>query len=376
MPKVLHLGWSFSNHVTRWVYGLKERGWECGLLSYDGEPLPSIETYIIQRKRFGKLGYLQAIPEMRKVVGAFKPDIIHAHYAAGFGLWGAFSGIRPLVISCWGTDVVTTARAPVGGALARWALAQADKTLVTSQFLKRVVEDLPVTLKTAPSVIPFGIDIDSLQGKTFFRRSADEVAGAKADKRIRLLFFKHHRAIYGPCELLRAFASIAGQFENATLTMAGSGSLTDELRQLTKTLGLERRVSFPGFIDHQRALSYIAGHDIMIMPSQVEEGFGVAALEALAVGVPVVAANSGGVSEIVDDNQSGFLVNPANLDELADAMAKLIADKQMRQRFGEHGRRRVAERYNWKDNLDEMEAIYNGLLSARDSSATDLKAGS
>ncbi len=357
MPKVLHLGWSFSNHVTRWVYGLKERGWECGLLSYDGEALPEIETYIIKRKRFGKLGYLQSIPEMRAVVGTFKPDIIHAHYASGFGVWGALSGIRPLVISCWGTDVVTTARAPISGALSRWALSKADQTLATSDFLKEVVENLPVTLQAPPKVIPFGIDIDSLKSKTQSKGPKE-----RTDKRIRLLFFKLHKEIYGPRELLQAFASIAGRFESATLTMAGSGPLTDELRQLTKSLGLERRVSFPGFINHQHALSYIAGHDIMVMPSLVEEGFGVAALEALAVGVPVIASNSGGVSEIVDQNQSGFLVNPANIDELAEAMAKLIADEELRRRFGEHGRARVAERYDWKKNLDDMEAVYNSLL--------------
>lgn len=356
MPKVLHLGWSFSNHVTRWVYGLKERGWECGLLTYDGDPLPSVPTYIIKRKRFGKLGYLLALREMRQIVADFQPDIIHAHYAAGFGLWGALSGVRPFVVSGWGTDIVTTARAPLSGAPVRWALQQADSVLVTSQFLKDVVATMSLRLKTEPRVIPFGIDIAALQEKTFSKRK---------DNRVRILFFKHHKSIYGPRELLRAFASIAERFPNATLTMAGKGPLTDELQTLSAELGIQHRVTFPGFIDNKHALSYIAGHDIMVMPSLVAEGFGVAALEALAVGVPVIASNSGAVNEIVDDNQSGLLIDPANTDQLSGALARLIEDSDLRKRFGEYGKQRVAERYNWKNNLAEMETVYNYLLKAK-----------
>ncbi len=360
MPKVLHLGWSFSNHVTRWVYGLKERGWECRLVSYDGDPLPSIPTYIIKRKRFGKhfgkLGYLLAVPEMRQMVADFQPDIIHAHYAAGFGLWGALSGVRPFVVSGWGTDLVTTARATIAGAPVRWALQQADKILVTSEFLKDVVNELELSLRAPAQVIPFGIDIDALRKKTFSKRK---------DNRVRILFFKHHKAIYGPWELIRAFAAIADRFPNATLTMAGKGPLTDELQALATKLGIQHRVTFPGFIDNKHALSYIAGHDIMVMPSLVAEGFGVAALEALAVGIPVIAANSGAVSEIVDDNQSGLLINPANTDELSGALARLIADSDLRNRFGEYGKQQVAELYNWKENLTAMERVYHDLLKTK-----------
>ncbi len=373
MPKVLHLGWSFSSHVTRWVYGLQKRGWETALLSYGGDALPDIETYIIERKKTGKLGYLQAIPHMRQVVATVKPDIIHAHYAAGFGLWGAFSGIRPLVISCWGTDVVSSAQTLLSGSLIRWSLKQADQTLTTSHFLKEVVEGLSLNLTTPPKVIPFGIDLQKLRSKTSSARissakifsakiSSARISDNSADKRVRLLFFKGHKSIYGPKELLYAFASIADRFQNATLTMAGAGPLTDDLKQLTKTLKLEHRVSFPGFIDNKHALSYISGHDIMVMPSLVAEGFGVSALEALAVGLPVVASNTGGVSEIVADNQSGFLVNPENTEELASALAKLISDRQLREEFGAHGQQQVAKLYDWKNNLDDMETVYRELL--------------
>ena len=93
------------------------------------------------------------------------------------------------------------------------------------------------------------------------------------------------------------------------------------------------------------------------MPSRAES-FGVAALEAQACGVPVVASRVGGLPEVVRHNETGLLVPPDNPQALAEAIAALLVDHERRAVMGAAARRWVAERYRWKDSVDMMEDVY------------------
>ena len=76
MARILHLGWSFSPHLTRWLDAQKALGHELHLISYGGEPYADIPTHIIPRGKLGKLGYLTAISKVRKIADEFKPDLV------------------------------------------------------------------------------------------------------------------------------------------------------------------------------------------------------------------------------------------------------------------------------------------------------------
>lgn len=103
----------------------------------------------------------------------------------------------------------------------------------------------------------------------------------------------------GIAELIEAFASIAAQYPDVDLRVGGSGDLEIPLRDLVRRQGLEHRVLFEGFIPDAQLPDFYAASDLVIMPSQSLEGFGLVALEALASGVPVLVTPVGGLPEVV-----------------------------------------------------------------------------
>jgi glycosyltransferase involved in cell wall biosynthesis len=100
----------------------------------------------------------------------------------------------------------------------------------------------------------------------------------------------------------------------------------------------------------------------MVMPS-LQESFGVAVLEASAVGLPVIAGNVGGVPEVLDNNKTGLLVPPGDPEALAAAIMKLADDAELRKRMGDAGRKLVREKYLWESCLDKMTALYDSMIS-------------
>lgn len=92
------------------------------------------------------------------------------------------------------------------------------------------------------------------------------------------------------------------------------------------------------------------------------ESFGVAIVEASSCNKPVVVANVGGLPEVVEDEVSGFVVSPRNEHETADAIEKLVLDKNLRMKIGNNGRIRVENFYNWDDNVNQMMRIYREVL--------------
>ncbi len=98
----------------------------------------------------------------------------------------------------------------------------------------------------------------------------------------------------------------------------------------------------------------------MVMPS-LKEGFGVAAVEAFACSRPVVATNVGGIPEIITDGKNGYLVNPNNMQELADAMIKMISDKKLMIQMGLNGYKVAKEKFDWSKSVKQMIEIYKEL---------------
>ncbi|MGH3130946.1 MAG: glycosyltransferase, partial [Gaiellaceae bacterium] len=109
---------------------------------------------------------------------------------------------------------------------------------------------------------------------------------------------------------------------------------------------------------------WYAALDAMILPSG-NEGTPVSAIEALAVGRPVVATRVGGVPDVVREGEDGFLVEVGDVEGMAERLARLAADPALRERMGRAGRRRVVERYAVDRLVDDVDRLYRSLLEAR-----------
>jgi glycosyltransferase involved in cell wall biosynthesis len=145
------------------------------------------------------------------------------------------------------------------------------------------------------------------------------------------------------------------------LLLAGDGPERERLRRLAVKLGLRERTEFLGDIAHEQVPATLARLDVFAMPSTYE-GFGVAALEAEAMEVPVVASAIYGLPDVVDDGVTGLLVPPKDVPALAQAILRLLSDEDERRRMGVAARAFVAERYSWQENARQMEALYQELL--------------
>jgi glycosyltransferase involved in cell wall biosynthesis len=140
---------------------------------------------------------------------------------------------------------------------------------------------------------------------------------------------------------------------------AGDGSHKTQLQRLVQTLGLREEVSFVGFVkDVPKFLSSI---DVLVLPS-LHEGLGVAALEGMAAGKPVVATRVGGLAESVVGGETGFLVPPEDGAALANAIEKLVADPSMARAMGRKGAARVLDNFTIEQMTSQNEAYYYALL--------------
>lgn len=346
--RIVIFGWAESVHVQRWVRGLSERGYEIRLISLGGQPVAGAETINLPRR--GKLSYIRHATRAVRLAREFKPDLIHVHYAGGFGWWGARCEFAPVLVSVWGSDVVDLPANPVLRFFIRRTLRRASWVSATSEFLRQVCLRLVPDMHARVSVIPFGVALP------------DTVVPMPPPP-TRLCFIKAHRHKYGPDVLLRALARVHRTLPDVRLTMAGEGVLTPYLRRLADELELRSKVDFVGYVPNERIYSLLQDHHIMVMPSVMEsESFGVAVLEAAACGRPTVASRVGGVPGVLLDGETGLLVRPGDETALADAILRLANDSEFSRRLGAAGRALVEAKYRWEDSLERMSSLYTSLI--------------
>ena len=160
--------------------------------------------------------------------------------------------------------------------------------------------------------------------------------------------------------LLEALSILAPEFPDLSLQIAGDGSLRETLEQQSRQLGLSGIVSFLGW--REDLPSVMAGWDIFVMPS-LDEGFGIAALEAMAAGLPVIASQVGGLCELVQVGETGWFVPPAAPLDLARRLSQLIRDSQVRQAMGIAGRKRASDAFSTSRMVEQTIAVYDRLFS-------------
>jgi glycosyltransferase involved in cell wall biosynthesis len=285
--------------------------------------------------------------------------LVHVHYPDGGGRnHFYFDAVADrLITSTWGSEVTESPEFPLSAkhkAGVRGILARSAAVTATTRFLA------DVTARYCPpgteiQIIPFGVDCDRFKPAS---NKAESNAGI-----VRLGFFKNLERKYGPEVLIEAFATIAKACPRARLTMAGKGDMAQPLATRVAALGLADCVDFPGRLPHDKVIAAMQATDLFVMPSTCQESFGVAAIEASACEVPVVATRVGGVPEAVVDGVTGVLVPPFDAAALASACIALIQDPQKRAALGRAGRKFVLDNYQWRQNAATMAAVYGQLLS-------------
>jgi glycosyltransferase involved in cell wall biosynthesis len=260
-----------------------------------------------------------------------------------------------LIISTWGSDIIgnTWSYSRKRGKFSKKLLLnQANEVTATSYFLASETFKLAL-LKKIVHVIPFGVDCN------LFKKANNKVENGK----VCIGFVKHLKVKYGPGYLIRALSVIVRHFPEIKLIMIGQGEMENELKKLASNLGIKDKVLFKGFIQNEKLPNIMKNFDIFVMPSiEHSETFGVSAVEAQAMEIPVVASNVGGVSEVVLNGKTGILVEPKNVQELSQAILNLIEKPGLRKSMGRAGRKFVLENYNIEENVLLFENLYHKII--------------
>ena len=349
--RIVIFGWATKQqiHAPRWATGLANRGFSIKLISLGGEPVEGVETCALPRS--GKLSYLTQIRAAAREARRFNPDLVHAHYATGFGLWAYYTNLQPSIVSVWGSDIIDFPSTRVRRYMMGRILKRATHITATSQLLKRKALELLPEAGSKITVIPFGVEMPA------------DPPPPPPDEPLRICFVKNLYPKYGPEILLRALAEVRKEVPSVKLSMAGTGELEGLLRRMSTDLGLDDLVDFVGFVPHERIYDFIGAHHLMVMPSMAEsESFGVAVLEAGACGRAVLASRIGGVPEVVLDGETGRLLPPGDIGELASAIIALAGDRNTMQQMGRAGLDFVRDNYTWDKSLDMMAALYERLI--------------
>ena len=159
--------------------------------------------------------------------------------------------------------------------------------------------------------------------------------------------------------LIKAAARLKAKGLPLRYRIAGAGSLRDGLERYAVSLGLKDKIEFCGFVDDTAA--FLADIDVFVMPS-LFEGLGVAAVEAMAAGRPVIASRVGGLTELVLDNDTGLLVEPGNDAPLADAIELMHREPARAVVLGQRGREHVKRHFSLEQMATSNEAYYYDLL--------------
>ncbi len=341
-----------SAHTSRWSGYLAGRGHDLHVLSFRPAELPGARVYAFQwGRRLGKARYLLYPLAIRRLIHRLRPEILHAHHATSYGLAGALSGWHPYLIHAWGRDVLDFPRYWSYRRLVRFNLVRADVITCSSQVLARTVQQY-ARPETPIHVVPFGVDMAQFRPRPNPRSmTAPLVIGV----------VKSLERLYGIEYLLRAFAALHNQSSDLRLMIVGDGTQRPALESLARELRIAALTHFVGRVPHEQVIHYLHQMDIFVMPS-LQESFGVAAVEASAAGLPIVASNVGGLPEVVLDGETGFLIPPAEVDALSEQLAVLVADAALRRRMGEAGRAFVQTHYDWHVNASEMQRLYQAIV--------------
>ncbi|MDX2474138.1 MAG: glycosyltransferase [Candidatus Krumholzibacteria bacterium] len=375
--KILHVGKYYPPYrggmetaLQNLAEGLLDAGCEVSLLTAGHQSVDSQET--IQGPRSGHQGKLVRasvcgvfssqpltpglVGLLRREVALFKPDVVHLHLpnplaaAAWLGLVSTGLPDRPPMVAWYHADIT---RQKMGRRLLQplisACLRQAAGICVSSQSL---ADRSPVLQphREKVSVIPFGIESQPWLDVQSSCEGAFLFVG-------RLVPYK------GVSVLFEALAAVPA----ATLTVVGEGPEKEALLVLGKRLGILDRVQFAGTLDEAAIAEYLATARALVLPSiDASEAFGLVQLEAMAAGVPVIATDlPTGVPEVGVPDETGLLVAPGDVGELAAALVRVQNDPQWARSLGQAGRKRFGERYSRERMTERLLAWYQGVVSGR-----------
>ncbi|MDO8998926.1 MAG: glycosyltransferase [Bacteroidota bacterium] len=356
-PKILILADINSTHTQKWVLGLSNDNFKIGIFSFNASEsnwFKDKKNIICLNKKekksklnlLNKLAYLLFWPRLIYQIFKFKPDVIHSHYASSYGLLGALTFFKPFIVSAWGSDLMEfPTKNWLNKLMIKFVLYRADEICVTSSVLQK---EISLYTKKQSKIIPFGINLNLFYSNRL-RNNIEFIFGC----------VKNLEPIYNIDKTVLAFSLLLKKYPhlNLKLKIIGHGSQKNELINLMNQCGIQNNIKFIGAVPHDQIPYYLNRLDVFINVSEIES-FGVSIAEAMACKIPVIVSNLEGFKDLVPDESVGLITASTSPEDIFIAMEKTLLNSELRMQISKNAYQRIIEKFNWSQNLNQMEDLY------------------
>lgn len=346
-PQLCLLGDATSPHVQRWAREMQRRGWRVSLVTARPAALDGVEVRTLRPVQRSS-DWLFRVREARRHVRELAPDLVHAHYVTSYGYLGARCGVRPLVMTAWGTDLlVTPHKSPWMRWLTGWTLRQADLITGDSASLMDAVAQFGPACPAEE--IHWGVDLQRFHPVPWASKQAMQFVSLRA-----------WEPNYRIDILIDAFARLCARLpqHDLRLHLLGGGSLEAALRQQVASAGLAERIELHGRLDDAGMARVLAACKISISVPE-SDATSVAVLESMACGLAVVASDLQANRHWLD---ARWLVAAGDAAALAERLYALVTDDAAAREAGEHNAARIARDGDRAAQMDRMHALYRQLV--------------
>lgn len=296
-------------------------------------------------------------------------DILHVHYAIPHATSAYLARqilkehAPKIITTLHGTDITVVGNDPSYMPITRFSIAESDGITVPSQYLKRATYeelDLPTTLPI--EVIPNFVNTEIFHPAAPAERKTlhKKISGCEISSNI-LVHVSNFRAVKRLHDVVEIFDRVQKQIPSH-LILVGDGPERSNVEKLVRKLGLSCKVCFLGKQDTFWEVLQCA--DVFLLPSQTES-FGLAALEAMSCGVPVVASNVGGIPEVVTHGENGFLAPVGDVNQMATYAAQIIKDRTLFERLSKSARDRAVNCFSHDRLVGKYEDYFYRVLGKK-----------
>ena len=298
-----------------------------------------------------------------KICRKWRPDIIHAHwpFPHAYIALGAAKLFRiPLVLNFHGAELLLIRKKKWVKPFLKFAIGQAQAVFANSSFTAGKIKAIR------------NVDVEwSPYGTTLDEREGSGLAPHPVNGKFKVLFVGRHIERKGICYLIEAAKYLsADKFE---IRIVGEGDLTEELKAQAAQLEGDKNAAsivFTGKLVAPELAREYREANVFVLPAIVDhkgdtEGLGVVLIEAMELGLPIIASNVGGIPDVVVNNESGILVPEKDPVALADAIKRIESDPQYTARLLEGARNRIAEHFTWDNITRRQIEIYEQLANRK-----------
>jgi N-acetyl-alpha-D-glucosaminyl L-malate synthase BshA len=300
---------------------------------------------------------LALVSQLAEIIRIHNIEVIHSHYALPHAIAAIMAReVSKRDVTCvttlHGTDITIVGAHPAMKLITCYAIEKSDVVTAVSCYLKNETEKIfNVCTDKIKCVYNF------INPKTFNPKMRP-LSRKNSNKKI-IMHISNLRPVKRPLYVIHIFHKMLQKTDvEMELWIIGDGPAKSEMMLLADELSIQKHIKFLGVRHPVGPL--IARADLMIIPS-VTESFGMAALEAMACGVPVVATRTGGLPEVIEDGVSGMLFDLEDMDGAADKGVRLLTDEMLNKGIRDEGLKVAHEKFNYIKIIEEYEKLYKGV---------------